>query len=72
MRYIIAYKTSAVSHGFQVETHRCVGDLICLNEKEVMNSVCMSGDLEERAGKLNGVVCDQYDALAYMNKEKTI
>ena len=69
MRYIIADKSKAVDYGFQVETHLCNGDMMCINEKDLMNSVCISGSLNERAEKLNGVVCDQYDALAFMNNK---
>lgn len=69
MNYIIADKTKAVNYGFQVETHVCNGDMMCINEKELMNSVCISGTLKERADKLNGVVCDQYDALALINNK---
>lgn len=68
MRYIIANKAKAVNYGFQVETHLCTDDMMCINEKELMNSVCISGNLEERADKLSGIVCDQYEALSFMNK----
>lgn len=68
MRYIIANKSTAVDYGFQVETHLCTDDMMCINEKELMNSICMSGTLEERANKLHGVICDQYDAQSFMNK----
>ncbi len=67
MRYIIADKTKAVNYGFLVETHICSGDMMCINEKDLMNTVCLSGTLEERADKLGGVVCDQYEAMAFMN-----
>ncbi len=67
MRYIIADKTKAVNYGFLVETHRCNGDMMCINEKDLMNTLCLSGTIEERAYKLGGVVCDQYEALAFMN-----
>ncbi|MBD5357445.1 MAG: hypothetical protein HDR88_10645 [Bacteroides sp.] len=69
MNYIIADKSKAVNYGFQIETHLCNGDMMCINEKELMNSVCMSGNLIERADKLSGVVCDQYEALEFMNNK---
>lgn len=67
MEYIIADKAKAINYGFTAETHRCKGDMMCINEKELMNSVCLSGSLKERADKLHGVVCNQYDALEFMN-----
>lgn len=67
MRYIIADKKQAINYGFPAETHLCKGDMMCINEKELMNSICMSGSLKERADKLLGVICDQYDALSFMN-----
>lgn len=67
MRYIIADKSKAINYGFMAETHLCSDNMMCINEKDLINSVCISGTLEERADKLGGVVCDQYEAIAFMN-----
>ena len=54
MRYIIADKTKASDAGINLLGHRTNGNLVILNEKEVMMSPSLNGDLEKRCVAILG------------------
>lgn len=57
MRYVIANKTLAGEKGFSLKTHRTHGDLMLLNEKEVVNNPALhAGSLADRASEIAGTV----------------
>lgn len=70
MEYIIAERDKANEWGFTELGHIVRGSLICLNEKEVMNNVAMSGTLEDRAEALCGYVTTASEAKMTMNNKQ--
>ena len=56
MQNIIANKSKAIPKGFTVKGHRTHGDKILLNEKEILDSNELTGDLNERAKEIDGIV----------------
>lgn len=56
MRYVIANKALAVDAGFPTVGHRVQGNLILLNEKELMCSAALTGTIDERAAAIEGTV----------------
>lgn len=56
MQYIIANKNKAIQKGFTIIGHRTHGDKILLNEKEVLDSPRLSGELKERVEEVDGYV----------------
>lgn len=57
MKYVIAEKTLADAHGFNVFNHRTNGNNILLNEKEIMSSTSLHGStIHERVQAINGSV----------------
>lgn len=67
MEYIIADRKKAKDWGFSEIGHSVRGNLICLNEKEVMNSQAMKGSLPERAELLGGCLSSVTEAKMIMN-----
>lgn len=66
MLYVIANLKKAQAHGFMKLGHATRGEIICLNEKEVMNSEGLSGTLDERAKALGGAVATLGEAQLQM------
>lgn len=54
MIYIITNKSKAENYGFSSDTHIVSGNLMCLNEKEVMATQTLNGTLSERVKTLGG------------------
>jgi hypothetical protein len=67
MEYIIADREKARNWGFSEVGHIVRGNLICLNEKEIMNSLSLEGSLKERAEQLGGWVTSMSEAKMVMN-----
>ena len=67
MKYIVTDIQYAKARGFNPETHLVKKNLICLNEKEVMMSPELSGNIDERASQLSGKVLTKAEALRRMN-----
>lgn len=56
MQYIIANKSKAILKGFTVMGHRTLGDKILLNEKEILDSDKLTGNIKERASEIDGYI----------------
>ncbi|MEG1729614.1 MAG: hypothetical protein RR280_08770 [Bacteroidaceae bacterium] len=55
MIYVIADKVKCADSGFSTSTHRVNGNLMLLNEKEVINNVALSGmNLREKMIPISG------------------
>lgn len=67
MEYIIANREKAKDWGFSEIGHTVSGDLICLNEKEVINNPSLNGSLAERAELLGGRISSITEAKMIMN-----
>lgn len=67
MEYIIADLKKAQDWGFSKIGHITKGNLICLNEKEVMYNQALNGDLAERAEMLGSTVSSASEAKMIMN-----
>lgn len=70
MEYVIANKKKAVDFGFAENEHLVNGSIMCLNEKEVMMSVSLSGTLSERAESLGGPIVDSSRAKLLMSNNE--
>ncbi len=68
MEYIVADREKAKDWGFSETGHAVRGNLICLNEKEVINNPVMRGSLAERAELLGGCISSITEAKMIMNK----
>ena len=62
MRYAIAKTDKAKMFGFKEFGHKTNRDLICINEKELMNTTTMSGSLEERVEALEAELLSDSEA----------
>lgn len=67
MEYVIANLKKAKDWGFSEIGHNVKDNFICLNEKEVLNSEALKGDLEERAEALGGYIASVSEAKFIMN-----
>lgn len=67
MEYIIANREKAKDWGFSEIGHTVSGNLICLNEKEVINNPSLNGSLAERAELLGGCISSITEAKMIMN-----
>lgn len=57
MMYVVINKQKAQELGFSFDTHRCVGEQMVVNEKELlMNPLIKGDDTQERAESINGKV----------------
>lgn len=63
----MADRRKAKLSGFSETGHAVKGNLVCLNEKEVMNNPVMRGTLQERAKALGGSVCTATKAKMMLN-----
>lgn len=70
MEYVIANKKKAVDFGFAENEHLVNGSIMCLNEKEVMISVSLTGTLSERASTLGGPIVDASRAKLMMSNSE--
>jgi hypothetical protein len=71
MKYVIANQHKAFDTGFLSVGHRTdkIGKNILLNEKEVMNSIILSGDLDARASALGGKVYTENNVFTIISRE---
>lgn len=68
MKYIICNKVVASGYGFSPITHRILGSLIILNEKEVTFSTAISGNtLEEKAANIGGNIMTEGEVRDFIN-----
>lgn len=68
MKYIICDKVVASDFGFSPITHRVLGSLIILNEKEVTFSTAISGNtLEEKAANIGGNIMTEGEIRDFIN-----
>lgn len=68
MKYIICDKNVASNYGFSPITHRVLGSLIILNEKEVTFCTAIKGDsLEERAKNIKGNIMTDDELTDFIN-----
>ena len=68
MKYIICDKVVASNYGFSPITHRVLGTLIILNEKEVTFCTAIEGDdLEDKTGNIVGNVMTEGVAMDFIN-----
>lgn len=68
MKYIICDKVVASNYGFSSITHRVLGSLIILNEKEVTFSTAISGNtLEEKAANIGGNIMTEGEVRDFIN-----
>ena len=68
MKYIICDKVVASNYGFSPITHRVLGTLIILNEKEVAFCTAIEGDtLEEKAANIGGNVMTEGEVMDFIN-----
>ena len=68
MKYIICDKVVASNYGFSPITHRVLGTLIILNEKEVTFCTAIEGDtLEEKAATIAGTVMTEGEVMDLTN-----
>lgn len=70
MKYILANKIKAQEHGFLARLHHCTIEQMMLNEREVMRSSKLNGNLEERVIPLEGIILDNNQAKNVINKIK--
>lgn len=56
MRYLLPDTATANHYGFSTFTHTTSGERLILNEKEVMASTLLKGDIEKRAETLGCTV----------------
>lgn len=68
MEYILADRKKAGEWGYSELGHVVRGNLICLNEKEVMNNEAMTGTLADRAEKLGGRVSSLSETKILLNQ----
>ena len=71
MEYIIANRGKALDAGFTTLGHRTdkAGKNILLNEKEVMDSVVLSGDIDSRAASIDGSVYTENKVMTIISRE---
>lgn len=68
MKYIICDKVVASNFGFNPITHRVLGSLIILNEKEVTFCTAIGGDtLEEKAENIGGNIMTEDGVKDFIN-----
>jgi len=68
MRYVLAETEKAMWYGFKKITHRVVGDMMILNEKELMANANLDGEVEERAELVGGEVLTENELLSKLNE----
>ncbi len=66
MRYAITEIEKAKTYGFTTFGHKTNGDLICINENELINAPTMSGTLEERVTALEAELLSDSEAKIVM------
>lgn len=66
MRYAITEIENAKIFGFKTFGHKTNGDLICINENELLNAPTMCGTLEERVAALNAELLSDSEAKIIM------
>lgn len=68
MKYIICDKAVASNYGFDHITHRVLGALIILNEKEVTFCTAIEGNsLEEKVANINGNIMTEDGVRDFIN-----
>ena len=68
MKYIICDKVVASNFGFSPITHRVLGSLIILNEKEVTFCTAIGGDtLEKKAANIGGNIMTEDGVKDFIN-----
>lgn len=68
MKYIICDKAVASNYGFAPITHRVLGALIILNEKEVTFCTAIEGNsLEEKAANIKGNIMTEDEVKDFIN-----
>lgn len=68
MKYIICDKVVASNFGFNPITHRVLGSLIILNEKEVTFCTAIAGNtLEEKAANIGGNIMTEGEVRDFIN-----
>ncbi len=68
MLYLIANKTTAAEHGFPAKNHVVNGNLVLLNEREVVFSPTLSGTLEQRAAQLSASIYTEPELQIIINE----
>lgn len=68
MEYIVISKQTAQKLGLSLETHRCIGNQMVVNEKELlMNPLVKGNDTQERAKSINGKVMSLAEVEQFIN-----
>ena len=69
MRYVICRKDLAVDNGFDSAVHRVNGNLILLNEKEIVSNTSLSGaDFEEKTKSIMGNIYSHEEINQVLNE----
>lgn len=68
MEYIVISKQTSQELGFSLETHKCIGNKMVVNEKELLMSPLVKGnDTQERAKSINGKVMSLAEVEQFIN-----
>lgn len=68
MRYLVIPTTAAKAYGFDESLHLTRGDMMCVNEKEVMMNPRLAGTLADRASALGSPLYSSDEAVQLMDR----